>query len=317
MKISIVIPVYHTEQYLKTAINSILAQSIHQVELVIVNDGSGGECDSIVNSYKNKIVINYIRLSKNYGRLIARIEGMRAAIGDYIGFVDADDYIQKNMLEIMYNTAINTNADIVHCRSFRVKKFCRKLWKEGAPKYTCLFEEHIYEKFLNKELIWSLCDKLFRKEIIKKSINELPMVYQQLNEDMLICSVLFYNAKSYYSIGNILYNYRVHGSSITHSYNYEQIYDLLRTLSFIREFTGIISEIKFRNTPLYDSLLVDILSMLHDIPLDEKDDFFASLITQLGQNDFFDLIYGVEKQQTSYFNSPFVKVKKRIKKIIE
>ena len=115
IKVSVVMPVYNAEKYLAKSIESMLSQTLKEIELILVNDGSKDNSLKICEEYKNKdnrvTVIN----KKNEGACISRNTGIEKAKGKYIQLVDADDYIENNMLEEQYNLAEKTNAEVVMC----------------------------------------------------------------------------------------------------------------------------------------------------------------------------------------------------------
>ena len=115
IKVSVVMPVYNAEKYLAKAIESMLSQTLKEIELILVNDGSKDNSLKICEEYKNKD--NRVTLidKKNEGACIARNTGIEKARGKYIQLVDADDYIENNMLEEQYNLAEKTNAEVVMC----------------------------------------------------------------------------------------------------------------------------------------------------------------------------------------------------------
>ena len=123
-KISIIIPVYNTGEYLRKCIDSIVAQTYHNLEIIIVDDGSAkftaDICDELATTDSRIRVFH----KKNEGASIARNLGLKKATGDYIGFVDSDDWIDKNMYDVMFSKILETNADIVFCDA-------RTVWDNG------------------------------------------------------------------------------------------------------------------------------------------------------------------------------------------
>lgn len=115
IKVSVVMPVYNAEKYLVKSIESMLGQTLKEIELILVNDGSKDKSLEICEEYEKKdnriTVIN----KKNEGACIARNTGIEKAKGKYIQLVDADDYIENNMLEEQYNLAEKTNSEVVMC----------------------------------------------------------------------------------------------------------------------------------------------------------------------------------------------------------
>ena len=113
--ISIIVPVYKVEQYLHRCINSILAQTFENFELILVDDGSPDNCGKICDEYAQKDNRIKVIHQKNSGTIIARNAGIKIATGKYLGFVDSDDYIKPQMYEKLYNCISSDNYDIVWC----------------------------------------------------------------------------------------------------------------------------------------------------------------------------------------------------------
>ena len=136
-KISIIVAVYNVEKYLKRSLDSILNQSYKNIEVIIVNDGSTDNsrniCEKYAELYSNIKVIH----KENGGLSSARNIGIENATGEYIGFVDSDDYISSNMFEEMYNRIIESDSDIAISSFNYVKE--GKILPEDNSGDTCIF----------------------------------------------------------------------------------------------------------------------------------------------------------------------------------
>ena len=115
IKVSVVMPVYNAEKYLKRSIESILNQTLKELELILVNDGSKDRSIDICREYEQKDSRIIVVDKKNEGACIARNTGIYLAKGEYLQLVDADDYCELNMLEEQYTLAKSTNAEVVMC----------------------------------------------------------------------------------------------------------------------------------------------------------------------------------------------------------
>ena len=156
-KISVILPVFNEEMLIERCIDSILKQTYKNLELIIVNDGStDGTLEKIKNYNDNRIKIYS---QKNQGAGQARNKGLEEATGDFICFVDSDDTINKNFLEIMSKLLKEKQAQIVACSYSRNTHKIYELKKQKAFKY--LIE-------LPEKIPMSVCGKLFRKETIKE-----------------------------------------------------------------------------------------------------------------------------------------------------
>ena len=114
-KISIIVPVYNVEQYINRCIDSLLGQTLKDIEIILVDDGSPDQCPQICDEYARKDSRIKVIHKKNNGLGYARNSGLELATGEYIAFVDSDDYVNINMYEKLYNETINNNFDIVYC----------------------------------------------------------------------------------------------------------------------------------------------------------------------------------------------------------
>ena len=112
IKVSIIVPVYNTEKYIGKCLESLIAQTLKEIEIICVNDGSTDNSLKILNYYQNKDLRIKIVNQKNSGPGKSRNTGIKIAKGDFIGFVDGDDWVDKNYFEKLYNAAIKYNCEI-------------------------------------------------------------------------------------------------------------------------------------------------------------------------------------------------------------
>ena len=137
-KVSVIVPIYNVEKYIEKCINSLLSQTLEDIQIILVNDGSKDNSGNIAKEYEknNKDRVIYVE-KENGGLSDARNYGLKYATGDFIAFLDSDDYIEKNAYEEMYNKAIDGNSIIklgwtssIHTK---IKKRCLALleWLPG------------------------------------------------------------------------------------------------------------------------------------------------------------------------------------------
>lgn len=210
IKVSVVMPVYNAEKYLAKSIESMLGQTLKEIELILVNYGSKDNSLKICEEYKSKDSRVTVIDKKNEGACIARNTGIEKARGKYIQLVDADDYIENNMLEEQYNLAEQTNAEVVMCgMKFYVhqkngqvvtseshyKDMILKSQEEIKPIFMDLFDNLLFNYTHNK-----LYNAQFLKSNNLKFIEWLPIdqdtnfnidVFRKLNK-------LTISTKSYY-----------------------------------------------------------------------------------------------------------------------
>lgn len=178
IKITVVIPVYNTEKYLKECINSLLNQTLKEIEFIFVNDGSTDSSQSIIESYqKNDSRITLVN-QQNQGVSVARNRGIEKAQGEFIAFVDSDDYVKNDMYEALYNNAVKANADIV------VSSFFKEIdgsfitinlpFQDDKVFNSAEIKEKIIPYLIEKDGLNTSCTKLYRKNLLNKNSISFP-----------------------------------------------------------------------------------------------------------------------------------------------
>lgn len=206
---SIIIPVYNTEKYLSRCLDSVINQTFKDIEIIIVNDASQGNCNEIVEEYlKKDNRIKYIEHSENKSLLQARKTGNIASSGKYIMYVDSDDEIEINACEEIFNVIKNEDCDIV---SFGTKvisndktKFIQ--WALSTNRFK-IDSEFLLCEVINQRISHNMWNKVFHQRIIDKLIEYIPDTKIMNAEDMLQCLIAFYFSKSYKVIQKSLYIY--------------------------------------------------------------------------------------------------------------
>lgn len=166
-KVSIIVPVYNVEKYVERCIDSIQRQTIHDIEIIVVNDCTPDNSMCIVES---RILrdqrIRVIKHEKNLGLMKTRQTGYKAAIGEYITFCDSDDYLPENALEILYNEAISSYADVVSGNMVYIDTKQRKKILDSSLEYGNN-KIGAFKSLLRGELRHNLCSKLFKSSLLK------------------------------------------------------------------------------------------------------------------------------------------------------
>ena len=255
-KVSVIVPVYNTEKYLKQCIDSITSQTIREIEIIIVDDGSKEECailcDSLAKADERIRVIH----KENEGPGFARNSGIKAAKGEYIGFVDSDDYIKPDMYEVLYNAALKTNADLV------ISGICfaggNTFGKSGNYEEKYYFDkETIFEKDeINKLLLGvvgalphesddsrygvSTCKNLFKRSVIVDKKLEFLSERKVMSEDAIFMVDFIKQIDKAVGVHGAFYCYRRNDESFSKSYRSDRF---LMVQSFIREIENHIKDV--------------------------------------------------------------------------
>lgn len=231
MKISIIVPLYNKEKYIEECVNSILNQTINDIEIIIVDDGSTDKSFEIAKKLQN--TDNRIKLysKKNGGLSSARNFGIEKSTGEYIGFVDSDDTIETNMYELLYNNAKQYKCDIVMCSYM----FVTKSKKVKDNRLECIDEnlisnkdvEYIIDNLLQMKIDTGVCIKLFKSELLKSN-NIYFNENLKLSEDYPFVISTYISAKNSFFINKPLYNYmQDDDDSLSRSYNYKKVNQLI------------------------------------------------------------------------------------------
>ena len=218
--ISIIVPIYNVGKYLPKCIESILNQTFKNFELILVNDGSTDNSGVVCDDYAKKDTRIKIIHKSNGGVSSARNAGLYVAKGEYIGFVDPDDYIDKNMYEKLYRLCIDNNSDIAICRFNR--EINGKIQnKESTEEIIELNNmEAMNELFKGNLYRFSLCNKLFSK----KCFNYVLFPEERIHEDLSTTYKLFANSKKAVYINYCGYIYvRRENSILTSTYNEKRL----------------------------------------------------------------------------------------------
>ena len=225
-KISIIVPIYNTEKYLTNCINSIINQSYKNLEIILVNDASTDNSLNICKEFQEedkRIVLFDIEHS---GVSKARNCGLDNATGDYIGFVDSDDYIEPNMFETLIKAIKKYSADISMCK----KKSCRRLTSFSEIKEFDYIEytskQALEQLLLDKDIGNYVTIKLFKKELFENIRFPVNRTY----EDILTTYKLFIKSKKIIYIPQVLYHYYQRDDSICNDITKESILSFLNAI---------------------------------------------------------------------------------------
>lgn len=220
-KISIIIPAYNVEDYIEECINSILNQTFSDIEVIAVDDGSSDRTGSILDSIVDERLQVFHK--KNGGLVSARKWGIRNATGEYITFVDGDDYIATQTYEILYQSAENTNADVIYNQAYFSdhnsditivsKQLKTGLYSVEKNNMDYIWH-HIWGDYEDR-FAQSACFSLYKKAVASAAYMPIPDELI-LSEDQVFMAILSITAKSIYIMREPFYYYRYRYNSISH-----------------------------------------------------------------------------------------------------
>lgn len=215
--ITIIVPIYNVEIYMERCIDSIIEQTYKKIEIILVDDGSTDKSGDICDEYAKKDTRIKVIHTKNNGVSSARNKGMEIANGEWISFVDADDWIEKDFCEKMINETLkNQNIDMVCSGYNRVYPKRQETINCKTPRIIYSAQEYLI-KLLNVQNGYGFCHmKLIRKSCIK-NIRFHENI--KVGEDALFNMELVKNIHEIIILGQALYNYRFNNASVVRKYD--------------------------------------------------------------------------------------------------
>ena len=340
--ISIVIPMYNAEKYIGECLDSILAQTFTNFEVIVVNDCSTDNSPAIVESYIPKFDgrLKLSHMKKNSGNAaLPRNRGIKLSTGEYFYFMDADDAIIPTALEELYTVAKDFNADVVHCQKFysspgesastdksilTEKQSSINLVEAPTPDTQALNER--VQKFVQEDFWWTPWSHLIRRETILENDLEFPKI--NVADDFIFTVYLYLLAEKVVTIPNAVYVWRNLKDSNSHAdytsikfekFFHRRVNDILSGIQLLYKFTGDFE--LFQKEPQYKFALIDFfvnkqIWYLYDLyqkfPATIFDKFIQKEFTAIG-NDPVVAAFLFGKMMTYYVSLISINVKQREK----
>ena len=231
-KISIIVPVYNVEKYLAKCLDSLVSQTYQNIEILVINDGSKDDSEKIMRAYSSRFPDKITAFNKENGGLSdARNFGVDYATGDYIGFVDSDDYVQQTMFEEMLNLAEKYDAEMVICN-------IQKVDEHGNVTQRLTQIPHLPEKIdleshfsVFSDVSYFACNKLFRKELFAEKRFKKGVHF----EDIQLIPQLLLSCKTVAQTQNYHYQYLERADSLSKSHT-EKGLDILKAVEDVELF---------------------------------------------------------------------------------
>lgn len=239
--ISIIVPVYNVEKYLDRCINSLLAQTYENYEVILIDDGSTDTSGEICDSWKEKDCRIRVVHKKNAGLGYARNSGLELVLGEYVIFVDSDDFVEKEMLEQMLFHLKKTGADTCYC-SFQYysneknRVISKEIVQAGVFSgkdvlLNIIGAEPENKKDSKKEM--SVCACLFSAEIIRNNRLKFKSEREYICEDLPFDIEYLQKAEKVIIIDKPFYNYCINESSLTHRYYPDRIHREIKLYQYV------------------------------------------------------------------------------------
>ncbi len=235
-KVSIIVPIYNVGNYLDTCITSLVNQTLKEIEILLIDDGSTDDSPAICDKYAQQDTRVRVIHKKNGGLGSARNCGIETASGEYVTFVDGDDYLEIDTYEKMYNMAKDHNLDIIRYRANRFVKegvFTEKnddltLFQTNdiddiRQSALCIFSDPIFPNEKNLNLEGSVCFALMRLSIFKENNIQCISERRFPLEDTEFSYNIYQHANSIGKVPATFYHYRINQASISHTIKLDKI----------------------------------------------------------------------------------------------
>lgn len=234
--VSVIIPIYNTGQYLERCLDSVCSQTLHDIEIICINDGSTDSTQEIVEYYANKD--KRIHIIKNYynnGAASARNIGLLVASGKYIGFVDSDDAIDKNFYKTLYSKANNIDADFVKGQRVDIDPRGKKFFSDINHKI-CI------DKF---NYTFQFTTSIYKSDIIKKFCIDFPKG-SIINEDIAFLQKFIMVSKIFYILDDAYYIRYIRKNSISDIQSENQCEKVLSSFNAAYDILNFAKKIKIK-----------------------------------------------------------------------
>lgn len=237
--LSIIIPIYNSGKYLNECVDHILNQEFNNCEIILVNDGSTDDSEKVIDGYVNKYS-NIIKINKENGGIgSAREAGLKIARGEYISFVDSDDYVDSKMLGFMMSHIKKYNCDIAICGiSMFSDKNGEEIGRIEIPdqfRNKALSREEILNLYLNNKITGHAWNKIYKKQVILE--NNIRFDYTRYYEDMYPTLKILDKIKKGIYVDGCYYKYRQEvDGSVTRTYSKEHLNDYITAIKLCESY---------------------------------------------------------------------------------
>lgn len=231
--VSIIVPVFNVEEYLEKCIQSLINQTLQDIEVILVNDGSTDLSAEICDRYKkldNRIIVIH---KENGGVSSARNEGLKVAKGNYIGFVDSDDYVELDTYEKLVHALIDSKADISICGRIVENNDTKNYQVVDQTRDLVFNSEDVIRRILLKQNIYvAPWDKLYKSELFKGREFPIGKIY----EDIYLIPEIISNTQKIVCIKEAKYHYMIRSQSITQSKYKKSSFDLINNTELLYKY---------------------------------------------------------------------------------
>ena len=248
-KISVVVPIYKVEKYLKKCVDSLISQTYQDLEIILVDDGSPDACPAICAEYAKKDSRIKVIHKENGGLSSARNMGLDVASGEYVTFIDSDDFLASNACEYLLGLIKKYDADFAMCSVARCKEGEESINNKASEKITLVEGDDVLSQLQSTtiDLLCIACAKLYKRELF----DDIRYPLGRVHEDEFVLHKCLYKTKRFVHSSLPLYNYLIRGDSIMSSRNDKELTDALDAFGDRYEFLETHCPNDDRNASIY------------------------------------------------------------------
>ena len=282
-KISVIVPVYNVEKYIEKCVKSLLAQSLKELEIIFIDDRGTDNSVNIIKKYVSENSgIKILSNETNQGVAVSRNRGMKIAQGEFIAFLDADDWVEKDFYEKLYEKAIEENADIVRGGVVYENKGEQKTNKGVEHKIKQIAEA---KRFIPLAYNWGFGLSIYKKELLEENHLEFPLLTN--GEDIVFLVKALYYCKKFAYDFSAQYHYVQHQDSASHKYSQKYIVSVISHFAMIIEF---LNQQQLCKKDYVAYMKNNILNPLHN--------YWKNFVEQLGTSE--DIQYFLEQSNNIF-----------------
>ena len=280
VKISVIIPIFNVESYLSKCLKSVINQSLEDIEIICINDGSSDNSFKILKDFSKKDSRIKIINQSNHGLAYSRNIGIKNSTGDYILFLDSDDYIDVNTLEKLYNLAIKNECDLI---LFKLLNFDDKSGDKFADEYFDMkfLKNMIADNIFNwrdvKNRLFDISvtapGKLYKRELIK----DIEFPENLIFEDNLFFTKTIFNSDKIFFYDEYLYYRRIRSNSITNS-DFDKFSDVIEIYNLVIDYVKSLGYYDIFKLTLFYKKTKNIYDKFTKVRDNDKENFFKLII---------------------------------------
>ena len=290
IKISIIVPCFGVESFLDRCMESLLGQTLKEIEVILIDDGSPDKVPAMCDEYARRDPRIKVIHKQNEGLGYARNSGLDVAQGEFVAFVDSDDYVDLNMYETLYDEAVSSRADAVFC-GFKIEQksggwldrtevsgrteFCTKNQIDSFMLDMIASAPYVKEE---RKYWMSVWHAIYRRDVIEKDSIRFYSEREVVSEDIPFQCEFFQRSTRIVYIPRCYYYYCLNGTSLTKTFKFEKYNRFKELHQVLSSVTQNVPDSLFRIDRLFIGYVRSLLVQMYEMQIEKKDDYLNSIL---------------------------------------